>query len=63
MIIPAEPTKPFTYTPKGSVKRKAVLAAYEQEIEALYKVDEAHVPDGSMVDALLVPGIAESSNT
>ncbi|KAG7443762.1 NRPS-like enzyme [Guyanagaster necrorhizus] len=46
MIIVANPAKPFEFTVKGSLRRKAVLKAYEQEIESLYKtVDEASETD------------------
>ncbi|SJL14874.1 uncharacterized protein ARMOST_18349 [Armillaria ostoyae] len=46
MIIIANPAKPFEFTVKGTLRRKAVLKAYEQEIEALYKtVDEVSHAD------------------
>ncbi|KAK0184797.1 NRPS-like enzyme [Armillaria mellea] len=46
MIIVANPAKPFEFTVKGTLRRKAVLTAYEQEIETLYKtVDEVSQAD------------------
>ncbi|KAK0451172.1 NRPS-like enzyme [Desarmillaria tabescens] len=46
MIIVANPVKPFEFTTKGSLRRQAVLKAYEQEIESLYKtVDEVSQTD------------------
>ncbi|SJL14864.1 uncharacterized protein ARMOST_18338 [Armillaria ostoyae] len=37
MIIVAKPSKPFEFTAKGTLRRNAILKAYEQEIEDLYK--------------------------
>ncbi|THH15912.1 hypothetical protein EW146_g4654 [Bondarzewia mesenterica] len=37
MIIVADPSKPFEYTPKGTPRRHVVIKAYDPEIEALYK--------------------------
>jgi hypothetical protein len=37
MIIVASPSKPFLYTPKGSLRRSATLDSYEAEIEAIYE--------------------------
>ncbi|KAK0485452.1 NRPS-like enzyme [Armillaria luteobubalina] len=46
MVIIANPAKPFEFTVKGTLRRKTVLKAYEQEIEALYKtVDEVSHAD------------------
>ncbi|KAK0193507.1 NRPS-like enzyme [Armillaria mellea] len=46
MILVATPSKPFEFTAKGTVRRKAVLKAYDQEIEDLYKaVDDASHTD------------------
>ncbi|KAK0472519.1 NRPS-like enzyme [Armillaria novae-zelandiae] len=46
MVIIANPAKPFEFTVKGTLRRKAVLKAYEEEIEALYKnVDEVSHAD------------------
>ncbi|KAK0218397.1 NRPS-like enzyme [Armillaria nabsnona] len=46
MILVAKPSKPFEFTAKGTVRRKAVLKAYDQEIEDLYKsVDDASHAD------------------
>lgn len=42
MIILANPTKPFEYTPKGTPRRHAIIPAYSDEIAAIYKaVDES----------------------
>jgi hypothetical protein len=41
MILVASPSKPFAYTDKGTLRRKAVINSYEPEIKALYAaVDE-----------------------
>ncbi|KAJ7046114.1 hypothetical protein C8F04DRAFT_1322704 [Mycena alexandri] len=40
MILVAKPEKPFTYTAKTTVRRQAVIADYEDEIEALYDAVE-----------------------
>ncbi|SJL14871.1 uncharacterized protein ARMOST_18346 [Armillaria ostoyae] len=37
MILIAKPSKPFEFTAKGTLRRNAILKAYEQEIEDLYK--------------------------
>ena len=36
MILVSSPRKPFTLTAKLAVRRQAVIANYEQEIDALY---------------------------
>jgi hypothetical protein len=36
MILVSSPSKPFTYTAKGSTRRQAVIADYEDGIDALY---------------------------
>ena len=36
MILISSPRKPFTLTAKQAVRRQAVIADYEQEIDALY---------------------------
>ena len=41
MIIVADPTKPFEYTAKGSLRRHATIKKYDKEIEQLYDVTEA----------------------
>ena len=41
MILVAKPTKPFSYTAKGTVRRGVVLEAYRDEIDALYSAVEA----------------------
>ncbi|KAJ6471940.1 hypothetical protein C8R45DRAFT_1013604 [Mycena sanguinolenta] len=40
MILVARPDKPFTYTAKMTVRRKAVIADYEAEIAAVYETVE-----------------------
>ena len=40
MIMVAKPTKPFSYTAKGTVRRGAVIKDYEEEIDALYQLVE-----------------------
>ena len=40
MILVASPTKPFTFTGKGSVRRPAILREYEPEIQACYDAVE-----------------------
>ena len=41
MIIVTDPAKPLTYTAKNTLRRQAIIAEYEPEIEALYAaVDE-----------------------
>lgn len=37
MIIVADPSKPFEFTPKGTPRRQAVLDAYASEIDAAYE--------------------------
>ncbi|KAH9834865.1 uncharacterized protein C8Q71DRAFT_797672 [Rhodofomes roseus] len=41
MIIVANPAKPFTYTPKGTVRRAAAIKEYDDEINALYELVDA----------------------
>ena len=36
MILVSSPSKPFTYTAKGTARRQAVIADYEDEINAMY---------------------------
>ena len=46
MIIVTDPAKPFTYTAKNTLRRQAIIAEYEPEIEALYAaVDETTQAD------------------
>ncbi|KAK0218357.1 NRPS-like enzyme [Armillaria nabsnona] len=46
MILIAKPPKPFEFTAKGTLRRKAILKAYDQEIEDLYKaVDDVSHSD------------------
>ena|ERR1700733_8241071 len=45
MVLVASPSKPFTYTAKGTPRRQAILNDYKTEIEALYAtVDETAQP-------------------
>ncbi|KAK0231808.1 NRPS-like enzyme [Armillaria nabsnona] len=37
MIIVAHPSKPFTFTAKGTPRRRAILTAYSKEIDAAYE--------------------------
>ncbi|KAK0492011.1 NRPS-like enzyme [Armillaria luteobubalina] len=37
MIIVTHPSKPFTFTSKGTLRRRAILEAYSKEIEAAYE--------------------------
>src|ERR1700733_7593088 len=41
MIILAKPSKPFTFTGKGSIRKSAVVADYADEIKATYAAVEA----------------------
>lgn len=46
MIIVTDPAKPFTYTAKNTLRRQAIVAEYDPEIEALYAaVDETTQAD------------------
>ncbi|KAK0200640.1 NRPS-like enzyme [Desarmillaria ectypa] len=45
MILVASPDKPFEFTAKQSLRRGAVLKAYEQEIEDIYKAVDTVSPD------------------
>lgn len=40
MIMIADPSKPFEFTPKGTPRRGKILADYEEEIEAIYSALE-----------------------
>jgi hypothetical protein len=40
MIIFAKPSKPFSYTPKGTTRRHAIIKEYDAEIEELYTTME-----------------------
>lgn len=40
MILAASPSKPFTFTGKGSVRRPAILREYEPEIQECYNAIE-----------------------
>ena len=59
MIIVASPSKPFTYTGKGTPRRPAVIEEYQPEIEALYaeveETTQAHLPppiSWAIIDAI-----------
>ncbi|KAF8311061.1 acetyl-CoA synthetase-like protein [Clavulina sp. PMI_390] len=41
MVILAKPTKPFTFTGKGSIRKRAVVEEYTEEIDAAYAALEA----------------------
>lgn len=44
MIIVTHPSKPFTFTAKGTPRRRAILTAYSKEIDAAYEaVDNVSV--------------------
>lgn len=45
MILVASPDKPFEFTAKESLRRGAILKAYEQEIEDIYNAIEAVSPN------------------
>ena len=36
MIIVTNPSKPFLYTAKGTIRRQAIINEYEEEINAAY---------------------------
>jgi hypothetical protein len=40
MIVVASPSKPFTFTAKGTTRRGAIIKEYDPEIEAAYKAVE-----------------------
>lgn len=41
MIVLAIPSKPFTFTGKGSIRKSAVVADYAEQIETAYAAVEA----------------------
>ena len=46
MILPASPSKPFSYNMKGLPKRRTIVPEYQAEIDALYDaVDETTQAD------------------
>jgi hypothetical protein len=46
MILVSSPSKPFTYTAKGTPRRHAIIKEYSPEIDALYAtVDESMQAD------------------
>lgn len=56
MILVSYPSKPFTYTAKNTVRRQAVIADYEAEIERLYAaVQETTQPHISMPETWTRP--------
>lgn len=40
MILVSSPSKPFSYTIKGTPRRQVMIATYESEINALYETAE-----------------------
>ncbi|KAH7912698.1 hypothetical protein BJ138DRAFT_1083028 [Hygrophoropsis aurantiaca] len=46
MIIVSKPSKPFTYTAKNTPRRQAIIADYEDEINALYNAVEESTQSG-----------------
>ncbi|KAI0067832.1 acetyl-CoA synthetase-like protein [Artomyces pyxidatus] len=40
MILPSSPSKPFSYTAKGTPRRHVIIKAYKREIDALYNAVE-----------------------
>ncbi|KAJ7625856.1 putative aminoadipate reductase [Roridomyces roridus] len=51
MILVTQPSKPMVRAPKGTVIKKATLAIYDAEIDALYNTIEASSSAGSDVEA------------
>lgn len=46
MILVADPSKPFQYTPKGTPRRQIILDAYEEEVGRGYDaIEELWQPD------------------
>ena len=47
MILVASPSRPFSYTAKGTARRQPVIISYESEIKALYaavdQTSQSHV--------------------
>ncbi|KZT66436.1 hypothetical protein DAEQUDRAFT_739999 [Daedalea quercina L-15889] len=64
MIIVAKPSKPFTYTAKGTVRRQAVIDEYSAEINSLYdQVEEStqfSIPPPSHWDVVTATGFVRS---
>lgn len=58
MILVAAPSKPFSYTGKGTARRGAIIESYDDEINSLYRSLEDAVNNGI---ALPVIWTAESS--
>ncbi|KAG8930870.1 hypothetical protein FRC02_003563 [Tulasnella sp. 418] len=58
MIIVADPKRPFVFTPKGTVKRKAVIQEYTEEIDAVYRA----VEESSLAD-IRPPGVWNQAET
>lgn len=52
MIVVSSPSKPFLYTAKGTLKRHAILADYEQEINDAYDA----VDNSSQTDVAIPAG-------
>ena len=51
MIVVASPDKPFSYTAKGTARRKAIINDYESEIDQLYdEVDRLAETDVTVIE-------------
>jgi hypothetical protein len=59
MIIVATPSKPFTYTGKGTARRPAIIALYEDEINMLYSTFPAS--SSTVVDVPKLSSIEETT--
>jgi hypothetical protein len=51
MIIVASPSKPFSFTAKGTTRRGAIISEYDPEIEAVYKSVEESAQNDIAVPA------------
>jgi len=45
MLIVASPSKPFAYTAKMTARRQAILKDYDEEINALYAMEQTSQVD------------------
>jgi hypothetical protein len=51
MVIVTDPTKPFSYTAKGTTRRGVILRMYEQEISHAYEaLEESSQPSFPIPD-------------
>jgi len=57
MIIVASPSKPFTYTAKGSIRGGAILKSYSEEIEEIYRS-----ADEIMECQVVIPSVWDEEN-